>query len=47
VNIKLTEEEYELILSALRYDRVGTWGDGRGEAIQKLIKKLRRERASA
>jgi hypothetical protein len=47
VNIKLKEEEYELILSALRCDRVGTWGDGREEAIQKLMKKLKRERANA
>lgn len=43
--MKLTGDEIDLILSALRCDRVGTYGDGREEAIQKLIKKIKRERA--
>ena len=43
MNIKLKEEEYELILSALRCDRVGTWGDGREEA-EKLLEEWKSER---
>ena len=39
----LTEKETELILSALRNDRVGTWGDGRQERIESLIRKIERE----
>jgi hypothetical protein len=40
--INLTNEEKELILSSLRCDRVGTWGDGRQERIEKLMNKIKR-----
>ena len=40
--INLTNEEKELILSSLRCDRVGTWGDGRQERIDKLMNKIKR-----
>ena len=40
--ITLTSEEMELILSSLRCDRVGTWGDGRQEKIDKLTNKIKR-----
>jgi len=36
----LTPEEKLLITSALRNDRVGNWGDGRKEKIEKLLKKI-------
>jgi hypothetical protein len=39
-----TETERELILSALRCDRVGKWGDGRQEKLDALVRKI--ERAS-
>lgn len=42
-SIDLTQKERELILSALRCDRVGTWGDGRQERIDALIRKIERE----
>jgi hypothetical protein len=42
--MNLNEKEIELIISALENDRVGTWGDGRGEAIASLIKKIKRGR---
>ena len=45
--MKLSREEWALIESALMYDRVGTWGSGRGEAIQKLLAKLKKEKVSA
>jgi hypothetical protein len=37
-----TAEELKLIISSLEADKVGTWGDGRGEAIDALLKKLGR-----
>lgn len=37
----ISPQEKELILSALVNDRVGTWGDGRQEKINALIKKVR------
>jgi hypothetical protein len=40
--MNLNKEEIRLIISSLEADRVGTWGDGRHEAIKKLIKKLER-----
>ena len=40
--ITLTSEEMELILSSLRCDRVGTWGDGRQERIDKLTNKIKK-----
>jgi hypothetical protein len=40
--MKLTKEELELIISALRFDTVGKWGDGRQERIDKLVVKLNR-----
>lgn len=46
--IKLNEEEIRLILSALGNDTVGTWGDRRHEAIERLINKInRQEKATA
>ena len=38
-----TEKEKKLILSALRNDRVGTWGDGRQENINALMRKIKEE----
>lgn len=43
--MKLSKEERDLLLSALRNDRVGKWGDGRQEAIDKLVRKIKREGA--
>ena len=40
--ITLTSEEVELILSSLRCDRVGKWGDGRQERIDSLTNKIKR-----
>lgn len=40
--VTLTSEEKELLLSSLRCDRVGTWGDGRQERIDKLMSKIKR-----
>ena len=39
--MNLSQQERELILSALINDKVGTWGDGRQEKINALIKKVR------
>lgn len=39
---ELTEEDKALILSALRCDTQGKWGDGRQEKIDALIKKIKR-----
>jgi hypothetical protein len=36
----VTPAEKLLIISALRNDTVGKWGDGRKEKIEKLLKKL-------
>jgi len=38
----LTEQDKALILSALSNDSQGTWGDGRQEKIDQLIKKIKR-----
>lgn len=43
--MKLTEKEIALIISALEFDTLGNWGDGRGEAIDKLISKIKRGQA--
>ena len=40
--INLTSEEKGLILSSLRWDRLGTWGDGRQEKIEKLMSKIKK-----
>jgi hypothetical protein len=40
--LSLSGDEIELILSALRSDRVGTWGDGREERINSLMAKIKR-----
>lgn len=40
--ITLASEEVELILSSLRADRVGTWGDGRQERIDRLTGKIKK-----
>jgi hypothetical protein len=37
----LTDKEKALILSALVNDKVGSWGDGRQDQIQILIKKIK------
>ena len=37
-----TAEELKLVISSLESDKVGKWGDGRGEAIEALLKKLQR-----
>lgn len=37
------KDDVALILSALQYDRVGTWGDGREEKINTLIMKIKRK----
>lgn len=36
-----SQQELELILSALVNDRVGKWGDGRQEKIDALVRKVR------
>jgi len=41
--VNINKEEKALLLSALRNDTVGTHGDGRQEAIDKLMKKIKRE----
>ena len=38
----LTAQDKALILSALSSDTQGTWGDGRKEKIDALIKKIQR-----
>ncbi len=38
--MRLTPEERLLIISALRNDRVGNWGDGRQERINALLIKV-------
>jgi hypothetical protein len=40
--MNLNKEEIRLIISSLEADTLGKWGDDRGEAIEKLIKKLSR-----
>jgi hypothetical protein len=45
MKLNLTREEVALALSTLTYDTQGRHGDGRGEAIASLIKKIKRERA--
>lgn len=40
--LSLTAEERELILSSLGSDRVGTWGDGRQEKINRLMNRIKR-----
>ncbi len=39
----LTAQEIDLILSALTYDTQGKHGDGRGDDIARLIKKIKKE----
>jgi hypothetical protein len=36
------KDEITLILSALEWDRVGTYGDGREERINALVAKIKR-----
>jgi len=43
LEMELDEKEIRLIISSLEADTLGAWGDGRGEAIEKLIKKIKRE----
>lgn len=38
---KLNAENIEIILSALEFDKVGKWGDGRQEKIDRAIKKIK------
>jgi len=40
-DIKLYDEEIALILSALINDRAGTWGDGRGDKINALVRRIK------
>lgn len=40
--LRLSESELRLIISALSNDRVGNWGDERHEAIERLIRKIKR-----
>jgi len=40
MELNLKSEEITLILSALDNDTQGTWGDGRGERIESLMKKI-------
>jgi hypothetical protein len=40
--LKLYEEEIALILSALINDKAGTWGDGRGDKINALVRRIKR-----
>ncbi len=42
-NLRLSNEEIALILSALDGDKLGKWGDGRGEAIARLVNKIKRQ----
>jgi hypothetical protein len=39
--LKLYDEEITLILSALINDRAGTWGDGRGDRINALVRRIK------
>lgn len=39
--LKFTDSEIKLIISALTYDTQGNWGDNRGEAIEKLLNKIK------
>jgi hypothetical protein len=41
--MQLDKDEVSLILSALEWDRVGTYGDGRGEKIDALMAKIKRQ----
>lgn len=40
--MQLDKDEVGLILSALEWDRVGTYGDGREERINALVVKIKR-----
>ena len=40
--MQLDKDEVALILSALEWDRVGTYGDGREERINALVVKIKR-----
>jgi uncharacterized protein YfaS (alpha-2-macroglobulin family) len=40
--MELNKSELELIISALSFDTMGKWGDGRQERIDKLVVKLNR-----
>lgn len=40
--MQLNKDEVGLILSALEWDRVGTYGDGREERINALVAKIKR-----
>jgi hypothetical protein len=41
--MELTKYDVTLILSALEWDRVGSYGDGREERINALIEKIKRQ----
>lgn len=45
--MKLSGEEWRLVLSALECDKVGKWGDERHIALEKLIKKIKRGKITA
>jgi hypothetical protein len=42
--MKLTSKELILITSCLEADTLGNWGDGRGDEIKALLKKINKER---
>ena len=45
MNLRLTEEEYALLVHSLEADKVGKWGDERHERLIKLIAKVKRVKA--
>ena len=44
--MNLTPRELALIIQALESDTIGTWGDERSQEIDRLINKIKREKAS-
>lgn len=43
MNLELTQKELLLLLSAIRNDRTGTWGDERSKQLEALEMKLTSE----
>jgi hypothetical protein len=41
--MELTSKELKLIISSLESDTLGNWGDGRGDEIKALLKKIKKE----
>jgi hypothetical protein len=42
-DLRLNDQEVELIIHCLNFDDQGTWGDGRQENIDSVIRKIRRQ----